>query len=195
MGGDAAPEVLSAEEGDEMEFRASQRAKRAARRGKLAGYFSEEYAKTVGGLESAAGASYAAAVGVPSIERVLIGGGVSIEVELPQLPPGHQLAWCRAYDAAARRGVLVDLHTKREWEVEVADLCAPADAASLFLGEFVEYLPSAAQQAAEAAAQGGGVARPTGWVRGLMGWPLMCQALGQGANQGAEAAASTGGAR
>ena len=42
-------------------------------------------------------------------------GGVSIDVELPQLPPGHQLAWCRAYDAAKRRGVLVDLHTKREW--------------------------------------------------------------------------------
>ena len=41
-------------------------------------------------------------------------GGVSIEVELPQLPPGHQLAWCRAYDVAKRRGVLVDLHTKRE---------------------------------------------------------------------------------
>ena len=54
----------------------TRRAKRAARRGKLAGYFSEEYAKTVGGLESAAGASYAAAVGlgIPSIERVLIGG-------------------------------------------------------------------------------------------------------------------------
>ena len=53
----------------------TRRAKRAARRGKLAGYFSEEYAKTVGGLESAAGASYAAAVGLtPSIERVLIGG-------------------------------------------------------------------------------------------------------------------------
>ena len=42
-------------------------------------------------------------------------GGVSIDVELPQLPPGHQLAWCRAYDAAKRRGVLVDLLTKREW--------------------------------------------------------------------------------
>ena len=192
-------------------------------------------------------------------------GGVSIEVELPQLPPGHQLAWCRAYDVAARRGVLVDLHTKREWrsllrrrrkrrvcgatarwpgalgrslrtpgwatrlaraatllrarweaavrpccpvalpkspiprlpprrwEVEVADLSAPADGASLFVGEFVEYLPSAAQQAVEATAQGGGAARPTGWVRGLMGWPLMCQALGQGANPVAEVATSTGG--
>ena len=42
-------------------------------------------------------------------------GGVSIDVELPQLPPGHQLAWCRAYDVAKRRGVLVDLLTKREW--------------------------------------------------------------------------------
>ena len=121
-------------------------------------------------------------------------GGVSIEVELPQLPPGHQLAWCRAYDVAARRGVLVDLHTKREWEVEVADLSAPADGASLFVGEFVEYLPSAAQQAVEATAQGGGAERPTGWVRGLMGWPLMCQALGgPGVDQGAEVATSTGG--
>ena len=42
-------------------------------------------------------------------------GGVSIDVQLPQLPPGHQLSWCRAYDVAKRRGVLVDLHTKREW--------------------------------------------------------------------------------
>ena len=77
----------------------------------------------------------------------------------------------------------------------MADLAAPADAASLYVGEFVEYLPSAAQQAAETAAPGGGVARPTGWVRGLMGWPLMCQALGQGADRGAEAAISTGSAR
>ena len=65
--------------------------------------------------------------------------------------------------------------------MEVTDLAAPADGASLFVGEFVEYLPSAAQQAVEAAAQGGGAERPTGWVRGLMGWPLMCQAVGQGA--------------
>ena len=188
-------------------------------------------------------------------------GGVSIEVELPQLPPGHQLAWCRAYDVAARRGVLVDLHTKREWrsllrrrwerapcwwrhrslgtlggdlaradtplrarwgaavrpccpavalpmspiprrptrrwEVEAADLTAPADGASLFVGEFVEYLPSAAQQAVDATARGGGAERPTGWVRGLMGWPLMCQALSQGVDlgvdPGAEVATSTAG--
>ena len=79
----------------------------------------------------------------------------------------------------------------RRWEVEVTDLAAPADGASLFVGEFVEYLPSAAQQAVEAAAQGGGAERPTGWVRGLMGWPLMCQAVGQGA----EVATSTGGVR
>ena len=75
----------------------------------------------------------------------------------------------------------------------MADLSAPADGASLFVGEFVEYLPSAAQQAVEATAQGGGAARPTGWVRGLMGWPLMCQALGQRVNPGAEVATSTGG--
>ena len=43
----------------------------------------------------------------------------------------------------------------RRWEVEVTDLAAPADGASLFVGEFVEYLPSAAQQAVEAARRRG----------------------------------------
>ena len=181
------PEVLSGEEGDLQELRAAQKAKRAARRAKLAGYFSEEYAKTVGSLESAAGEPYAHAIGMPAIETVLIGGGVSIEMELPQLPPGHQLAWCKAYDRNAGRGTLVDLLTKQEWPVLAADLAAPLETAALNVGEFVEYLPASAVQAQQSASAGEAAAaagpaaaeRPTGWVRGLMGWPLMCQAVSQ----------------
>ena len=177
-----APEVLSGDASEWEELRAEQRSRRTNRRAKLSEYFNEEYAKTVGSLESAAGDPYAQAVGMPAIESISIGGLSSVNFELPQLTPAlseasHRFGWCREYDAATGVGVIVDLHERTEWRVDRSALGSSAANydATLFVGEFVEYLPAAA---AQAQAQGGTTPSGNeGWVRGIMGWPLMCDAV------------------
>lgn len=177
-----APEVLSGDASEWDDLRAEQRSRRANRRAKLSEYFNEEYAKTVGSLESMAGDYYAQAVGLPAVESISIGGLSSVNFEVPQQLPAlseasHRFAWCRQFDAAAGVGVLVDLHERTEWRVDRSALASSAANydATLFVGEFVEYLPAAA---AQAQAQGGTTASGNeGWVRGIMGWPLMCDAM------------------
>ena len=165
------------------------RRRRAERRGKLASYFSEEYAKAVDQLSVAAGPSYAQALPDPiapvaalprvasalPAEEVQVGDvSVSFAAPVPAVD-GYRLAWCRSFDAATGEGTLVDLEKRVVWRVDRAALAAaaiavPADRRALIAGEFVQYDPNAAA----ALARGGAVA-PGGWVRGILGWPLMCQ--------------------
>ena len=157
--------------------------------GKLASYFSEEYAKAVDQLSVAAGPSYAQALPDPiapvaalprvasalPAEEVQVGDvSVSFAAPVPAVD-GYRLAWCRSFDAATGEGTLVDLEKRVVWRVDRAALAAaaiavPADRRALIAGEFVQYDPNAAA----ALARGGAVA-PGGWVRGILGWPLMCQ--------------------
>ena len=180
--GGTAPEVLSGDAGEWEELRAEQRSRRTNRRAKLSEYFNEEYAKTVGSLESVAGDPYAQAVGLPAVESISIGGLSSVNFELPQQLPAlreasYRFAWCREYDAATGVGLLVDLYERTKWRVDRAAFASSAahHDAALFVGEFVEYLPAVA---AQAQAQGGTTSSGNGcWVRGIMGWPLMCDAM------------------
>ena len=88
--------------------------RRAERRGKLASYFSEEYAKAVDQLSVAAGPSYAQALPDPiapvaalprvasalPAEEVQVGDvSVSFAAPVPAVD-GYRLAWCRSFDAA-----------------------------------------------------------------------------------------------
>ena len=91
-----------------------------------------------------------------------------------------RLAWCRTFDSSLGEGILVDLEEKSlEWRVDRSALLLTGDAAAglpsgsrvLHPGEFVEYDCDAARLFAE------GGAPPDGWVSGILGWPLMCEAV------------------
>ena len=96
---------------------------------------------------------------------------------------GRRLGWCRSFDRLQGCGVLVDLDQKTEytvtsWSLKVDSALVAPNARVLHPGEFVEYEPSAAQELAD----GGSPA--DGWVCGILGWPLMCEALAK--NGGAQ---------
>jgi len=192
-------EVVTEEEDD-----ADRRAKRrAARRSKLAQYYSEEVGNVISKLEIRAGNAYAATFGVT--DEPAAGNSASVGAPAPAPPPaaatsavaadgatyngsnGRRLAWCRAFDPASGRGVLVDLEERSEWTVnrEALRVHSRREDATLHPGEFVEYEPAAAVMLAN----GGEPPRP--WVRGILGWPLMCEAI-EGEVEGAGAAGSSG---
>ena len=88
---------------------------------------------------------------------------------------GRRLAWCKSFDSATGRGVLVDLEERSEWPVtswslEVDEAVVPPASRVLRAGEFVEYDPRSARELAD-----GGSPAAVGWVRGILGWPLMCE--------------------
>lgn len=70
--------------------------------------------------------------------------------------------------------MIVDLLERTELRLDASALCVsgrvPADERLLSVGEFVEYSVAAAQSFDRG--------RPTrdGWVYGIQGWPLMCEA-------------------
>ena len=184
MGGESVRvEVVSEVEVEEEERATRRRDRRSERRAKLSQYFDEEYGKVVGELRSVAGSTYAAAFGAP--EPVAIGGGVATlqVIRSERAPPravgdaadrGRRLAWCRGYDREGGSGVLVDLIDKSEIAVSRSALSVRSDVAdearALFPGEFVEYEPEGATLVA-----GGRAGEASGWVHGVMGWPLMCE--------------------
>lgn len=187
---------VKVEEVDHMERRA---ARRAARRTKLAGYFSEEYTKLVGELETNAGSAFAAAFGVE--EQVSIGGGAALlsigycegacGYQQSVHERGRRLAWCKSFDTSRGIGVLVDMDNRTELSIRRIDLHVSASVAErsrvLYPGEFVEYEPEGAEQSRKAgtsvSADGGvGVPPPvTGRVSGILGWPLMCESVSRAA--------------
>lgn len=149
----ASPVRVQVDVVDEETERAAQRdTRRAARRQKLASYFSEEYTKLVGELEVEAGPAFVDAFGI--VEQVSIGGGAAllrIGRDQGSTPPyfeavqerGRRLAWCKRFDSLQGTGVLVDIRDGREFPVSRSDLCTQASVAvharMLYPGEFVEY--------------------------------------------------------
>jgi hypothetical protein len=168
-------EVLGRDAGDALDDETRRAERRASRRAKLSQYFEEEYNTIVGALGLRAGDPYLRSFGAGDAP-----------VEALQAPPptsqyieairrtGRRLAWCRSFDVSGGAGVIVDLEEKREWSVDRAALCVGSsmdDArAMLHSGEFVEYELEAARAFADS-----GAAPSTGWVCGILGWPLMCE--------------------
>ena len=166
-------EVLTQSEAEEVEDNERRERKRSERRAKLAGYFNEEFQSVVGALEIRAGESYAAAFGMPEDRLQLNPQTAARYLESIKAESGRRLAWCRAYDAASGRGVLVDLEERSEWAVDTRALVVnaetPVSSTMLYAGEFVEYDGDAARLFSN-----GGVPE-AGWVCGILGFPLMCE--------------------
>ena len=179
--GDAATEadVLTQREAEEAEDNEWRLQRRAQRRAKLSQYFNEEFTAVVGALEMRAGAQYALAVGAapPAAAETSEPAAASRYIDTmidTTRGTGRRLAWCREYDATRGQGTLVDLEQRTEWIVNAHALkmqaAMPLAQRVLHAGEFVEYEPDAARALAE-----GGDATD-GWVCGILGWPLMCEA-------------------
>lgn len=188
-------EVLDTRESQMMDDRAYVAERRAKRRARLSQYFNEEFSSVVGELEARAGSLFATSVDQPSVwkqalstfgvnvaaspasssaETVESRGSSSTEQYIDATrSSGRRLAWCREFDENGR-GVIIDLEDRSEWIVDrnALEVNAPLDPGrrTLHAGEFVEYDPASARELASGSEPDGG------WVRGIMGWPLMCEA-------------------
>ena len=178
-------QILSSDDADASDKLRWRQDQRRRRRSKLSEYFDEEFNKVVGELATAGGEEYMRE-GLQFLQKVEIGvpgAGVDLQYVLPAVDShvqraalsGHRLAWCKEYDVDLGLGKIVDLLDRKVWEVDVASLAVgthvPLTCRYLSKGEFVEYSESAARAALEV-----GKVERSGWVCGLRGWPLMCEA-------------------
>ncbi|KAL3906571.1 MAG: hypothetical protein SGPRY_010502, partial [Prymnesium sp.] len=162
---------------DEAEVEQKERdARRAARRGRLSSYFSEEYSKLVTELQTTAGPSFSQAFSA-GVEEVSIGAGAAL-IRIGRDVPngartylqsvrerGRRLAWCKSFDHQRGVGVLVDMDEGVEIAVCRADLATsprlPESACGLYPGEFIEYDPQIASSAEAGSQQASD--RVSGW--------------------------------
>lgn len=171
-------EVLTRREAEEAEDNERRAQRRAQRRAKLSQYFNEEFNSVVGALELRAGEQYARAFGASPPSETLQPVAAARVLDEATRSTGRRLAWCREYCSASGTGILVDLEERSEWRIHRTalrvDAAVPLACRMLHAGEFVEYEPDAARAFAAAGRATGSEA--SGWVCGILGWPLMCEA-------------------
>ena len=190
-------EVLGKEEAEAEEDLQRRRTRRAARRARLSQYFEEEYTEIVSQLELTAGSQFAQLFGGTGSTAAVIDDTEATAIGTANpLPPsvtsddamvryreeaqrsGRRLAWCRQFDAVTGIGELIDLEERSAWPIDRTALkvaSVPQAQAKLYAGEFVEYIrPGAAPTAV-----GGDGHAEIGQTRvmGILGWPLMCEAI------------------
>ena len=183
-------EVINEQQAEAMEDSEYVERRKQQRRAKLGSYFTQEFNSVVGALELKAGemysralrgaaAGYASPSDGPAASSAAASASAAADASARYMEvtrgSGRRLAWCRDFDSRSGRGVLVDLEERSEWVVtawslKVNDPTIASASRVLHAGEFVEYCPAAARELAD------GGAPADGWVCGILGWPLMCEA-------------------